>query len=211
MNFSLPDAQQKLLHLLAPKMHELGYYLAGGTALAIHFNHRLSVDLDWFTEQEIGDVMQLASTLKSTLELTVTSVAPGTLHAEAENVRLSFLEFRYPLLNPVTTSNAFECPIASLDDIACMKLSAIAQRGAKKDFVDLYTLIERHRPLPALLDLYRQKFRVEDIAPVLYGLVYFDDADNEPMPPLWQTEWKVIAQSFRKWVKKIDQGSPSNS
>lgn len=200
---SLPETQQKLLRLLAPRMQALGYYLAGGTALAICLEHRLSVDLDWFTEKPMGDAMQLAGELKAGLDLTVRSVSAGTLHAEADQVRLSFLEYPYALLNPISLSNAFNCPMASLDDIACMKLSAIAQRGAKKDFLDVYTLVQRHRPLREFLDLYREKYEVTDITAVLYGLVYFEDAQAEPDPLKWNTPWGDVMDAFRKWVKEI--------
>jgi len=200
---SLPEAQQKLLHLLAPRMEALGYYLAGGTALAIYFEHRLSVDLDWFTQKHMGDAMQLAGNLRTELDISITSTAPGTLHAEAEQVRLSFLEYPYPLINPISVSNEFKCPMASLDDIACMKLSAIAQRGARKDFLDVYTLVQQHRSLQELLDLYREKYQVSDIAAVLYGLVYFDDAKDEPDPPQWITPWGDVESAFRNWVKEI--------
>ena len=133
MDHSLPKPQQKILSLLGPKMQGLGYYLAGGTALAIYYQHRLSVALDWFTANQMGDAMLLARTLQDSLSLSITDVAPGTLHAIANQVRLSFFEYRYPILKPITITNDFNCPLASLDDIACMKLSALAQRGSKKD------------------------------------------------------------------------------
>jgi len=85
-----------------------------------------------------------------------------------------------------------------------MKLSAIAQRGSKKDFFDAYALCSAHRPLEQMLELYQQKFSVTDISPVLYGLVYFDDADEERDPLLLQEiQWSQVKQAFRDWVKAI--------
>ena len=98
----------------------------------------------------------------------------------------------------------FDCLVSSLDDIACMKLSAIAQRGSRKDFIDVYTLVQRYRSLPDLLDMYRKKYDVGDIASVFYGLVYFDDVEQEPLPKNWQGNWKEVVQSFQRWVKALD-------
>ena len=98
----------------------------------------------------------------------------------------------------------YGCRLASLDDLACMKLSAVAQRGAKKDFVDLYALGLYHRPLPDLLALYRQKYATNDIAHLLYALAYFDDADPERMPHLlWNFDWRTIKRATRSWVQDV--------
>jgi hypothetical protein len=84
-----------------------------------------------------------------------------------------------------------------------MKLSAVAQRGSKKDFVDLYILGLRHRPLDELLTLYQKRFAVGDIGHVLYGLSYFDDADQEPMPRLkGDLAWETVKVTIQNWVKE---------
>ena len=70
--------------------------------------------------------------------------------------------------------------MANLDDIACMRLSAIASRGSRKDFVDIYYLIKNFRSLEEYLKLYMDKFKNRDIGHVVRSLVYFDDAEIEP-------------------------------
>jgi len=86
--------------------------------------------------------MQLASSLQSSLPLEVTSVSSGTLYAMSGQVQLSFMEYRYPLLQPLVSSDEFGCHLAALDDIACMKLSAVAQRGVYHCKIQLgYNLI----------------------------------------------------------------------
>jgi predicted nucleotidyltransferase component of viral defense system len=74
------------------------------------------------------------------------------------------------------------CQLASLDDLTAMKLAAISQRGSRKDFLDIYELGIKHAPLKRMLELYEQKYAVDDIGHVLLGLSYFDDAEREPMP-----------------------------
>ena len=93
MDRYLPETQQILLRQLGPEMQTLGFYLAGGTALAIYYQHRLSVALDWFTQYPIGDSMLLASKLQDKLALTITDACPDRQGApQFPGVSLSFAE-----------------------------------------------------------------------------------------------------------------------
>ncbi len=193
------------LRSLGPGAESEGFYLAGGTAVALHLGHRRSADLDWFTEHPVGDFLLLGRRLFGLgIPLAVEAVAPGTLHGRLHGVRASFFEYRYPLLTPLTRWPECGCALASLDDLACMKLSAIAQRGAKKDFIDLYALAHNHRPLSELLDAYQRKYGILDIAHVIYGLSYFDTADSERTPPLlWNIDWRTAKRAIRGWVAQL--------
>jgi hypothetical protein len=83
-----------------------------------------------------------------------------------------------------------------------MKLSAIAQRGYKKDFVDLYALGMKSFSLKQMLRFYQRKFSLKDIGHVVFALTYFDDADKERMPVMaWRTQWKTIRATIQAWVK----------
>jgi hypothetical protein len=202
---ALSAAQAKVLRQLGPVATEQAFYLAGGTALAGYLGHRRSVDLDWFSSDRMEDALRLAQALGNVgVPFVVTQIAQGTLHGTVSRVRASFLEYRYPLLAPPTTWMEFACSLASLDDIACMKLSAVAQRGAKKDFIDLYALGLEHRPLHEMLQLYQRKYGIADIAHLLYALAYFDEADRERMPRmLWPVGWRHIKAIIRQWVKQV--------
>jgi hypothetical protein len=208
MNFfreGLTPQQSEVLSQMGAQMADRGFYLAGGTALTICLAHRRSVDLDWFSPQPMHDPFLLAQSLRDAgIPLLTSQTAPGTLHGQIGSVRVSFLEFRYPMLQPVKHWPEYGCDLASLDDLACMKLSAIAQRGSKKDFFDIHALVLRHRPLAEMLPLYRQKFSVTDLSPVLYGLVYFDDAEEEPAPALLrQVGWRTVKKDITGWLKEI--------
>jgi hypothetical protein len=201
---ALKAKQIKVLRQIGPLQQERGYYLAGGTALAIYFGHRFSVDLDWFIPTSMGDALILAESLRAGLKFVTEQTAPGTLHGTVAGVRVTFLEFRYPLLAPLAKWKDMGCSLAALDDLACMKLSALAQRGQRKDFCDIYALGTEHRPLKDMLGLYRRKFNVQDISPVLYGLSYFEDADSERMPRmLWKVGWRTIKSTIQDWVKEL--------
>ncbi len=162
-------------------------------------------DFDWFISTAMGDALALAELLRNEgLPFVTSQIAPGTLHGTISGLRVTFLEFRYPLLKPLTPWKEMNSSLASLDDLACMKLSAIAQRGQRKDFCDLYVLGIKHCSLAQMLDLYQQKFKVKDIGPILYGLAYFDDAENEPMPHmLMDLSWKTIKKTIQGWVKEL--------
>lgn len=209
MNFHpeiLTPKQKEVLQELGPWASEQrGFRLAGGTALAIYFGHRRSEDFDWFTEESIEDAHQLARDIEDHgFEWSTEQVSRGTLHGHIQGIRVTFLEFRYPLLREPMRWEDFQTALLSVDDIACMKLSAIAQRGARKDFVDLYALLEAYRDLPELLDLYGKKFNVEDIGHVLYSLSYFEDAEQEPMPEmLWDVQWNHLKAHLQERVESL--------
>lgn len=202
----LTPTQKEVLEELGPwATGQHGFRLAGGTALAIYFGHRRSEDFDWFTGQSIEDAHRLAQDIESHgFDWTTDQVSRGTLHGKIRGIRVTFLEFHYPLVAEPTHWQEFQTVLLSLDDIACMKLSAIAQRGARKDFVDLYALLEEHRDLPKLLDLYRKKFKVEDIGHLLYALSYFEDAEREPMPDmLWDVQWSDLKTRLQEQVESL--------
>lgn len=188
-------------------MKQWHFYLGGGTAIAFYIGHRHSVDLDWFTGEGITDALILAQNIRDEgMPFITGEVERGTLHGTISGIRVSFLEYRYPLLKPNISWPKFGCLIASLDDLACMKLSAIAQRGSKKDFVDIYALGLKYLSLREMLRLYQQKYSVEDIAHILYGLSYFDDADKERMPKMfWNIDWRTIKKTIQGWVREISR------
>jgi len=201
----LKNKQISVLRKIAPIIQPGAFHLAGGTALAIYFGHRVSEDLDWFTSNPMGDAMVLAQSLRSEeLNFVTEQIAPGTLHGAISGVRVTFLEFLYPLLKAPTQWQEMGCELASLEDLACMKLSAIAQRGARKDFCDIFALGKKQFSLDEMLVLYRKKFSVHDISPILYGLTYFDDAESERMPKmLWKVKWAEIKETIQSWLKAL--------
>lgn len=201
----LSAKQRKILPRLGSLLTTRQFYLAGGTALALRLGHRRSADFDWMTRRKLADPIRLAAGLRDALPaLRVTSSGPGTLHARANGVRISLLEYRYSLLRGLIAFKEFHCALASIDDLACMKLSALAQRGSRKDFVDVYALMAAHAPLDRLLKLYTRKFHLRDAAPVLYALAYFAQAEAEPMPSmLWRVNWERMKKTIQGAVRDL--------
>lgn len=204
---SLPLQQQETLRELGETAEQFGFYLGGGTAVAIHLGHRQSLDLDWFTVASIENPMDLAQQIqRRSVNLRVGSVQRGTLHGEVNGVRVSFLEFGYPPLQPTLSWPKYRCQIASLEDLATMKLLAVAQRGTKKDFVDVFAIGRNRLPLSDMLALYQERFSIGDKSRVVYSLCYFEDAESDPMPKmLWTVTWDEVRETIRSWVRSIAQ------
>ena len=171
-------------------------YLAGGTGLALSIGHRESVDLDFFSDTPIPVHHLAGMVLEKFVDASVDVQSHGTLHAQAKGTRISFFEYPYPLLRPVQLFGNVR--IADPVDIGCMKLSAIASRGSRRDFFDLY-VIARGRGLPRLLDLFDRKYskiRYSRLQ-LLKSLVYFEDAEADPMPQaLVDFNWNQVKQFF---------------
>lgn len=115
------------------------FYLAGGTALALYFGHRFSVDLDWFAK-DFSYTPSLRKELSNVGNLSVDSESTGTFNGSIDGVKVSFFRYPYPLIAP-TEFYKENVALAGLPDIAVMKLDAIATRGTYKDFFDMFVLL----------------------------------------------------------------------
>ncbi|MFH1294989.1 MAG: nucleotidyl transferase AbiEii/AbiGii toxin family protein [bacterium] len=166
------------------------FYLAGGTALALQLGHRKSIDLDFFTPNQLSNDLLTQSLIP--FKPTITQQDKMTLNTLIDNVKVSFLNYPYPLLEKTVRFQNIE--LASVLDIACMKLIAVAQRGTKKDFVDLYTILNTYK-LGEILQACEKKYQGVNYQRlhILKSLVYFDDANNDPNPDyLIPTNWNNI-------------------
>ena len=115
---------------------------------------------------------------------------------------------RYPLLARPRGVVDLAVPVLSLVDLVCMKLSAIASRGAARDFWDLHVMLERGTAggtLAGALDRYRKKFPADDVGHVVRSLAYFGDADTAPLPSgLDPARWRTIKADYETWVAAIE-------
>ena len=180
-----------------------GWFLAGGTALALQFGHRLSEDLVFFRAGAV-EPQALIEGLSRQGRLAIQSRAAGTLHVTLDRIRLSFLKAQAPLLFQGTLYRGMQ--ISDPRDIAVMKLVAIGGRGSRKDFVDLFFLLRSGIALDTIMDLVRKRFTGIDYNDyhLLKSLVYFDDAESEPMPRmLRRASWSEIKKTIIAEVKRF--------
>lgn len=183
-----------------------GFYLAGGTALALYFGHRFSVDLDWFAEK-FEYTLSFRRRLEKLGRLGIESESENTFNGTLNGVKVSFFEYPYPLIAPKISFKE-NAELAGLPDIAAMKLEAIGTRGSYKDFIDAYFLLQRYS-VEELLSFVRKKFSGIDYneAHLLKALTYLDDATGTEMPELiLQVSWQEVTDTIRRKVENYVKG-----
>jgi len=178
------------------------FYLAGGTGLALQTGHRRSVDLDFFSET-MFDEEALIQRLSGTQSFSVVSKAGSTLHTGIGGVKVSFLGYPYPVLFPFS----FFLGVRVVDprDIGCMKISAIAGRGTRRDFIDLY-IVSKEFGLAELLGLFKKKYSRANYSGIhiLKSLTYFDEAERDPMPDmLIRVSWNEVKTFFTRQIPAL--------
>jgi hypothetical protein len=171
------------------------FYLAGGTALALYLGHRYSYDLDFFTSRPFrNDTLRWEAETLGAFEVFTDS--PGTLEGRIGETRVTFLEYRYPMIQPL--SDFGRAKLASIRDIAAMKLSALSSRGSRKDFVDLF-FIKDFMDWPGILDDFKGKFANSGygLIHVVRSLAWFEEAEKEPMPVMIKPcSWEDVKRYF---------------
>lgn len=179
-----------------------GFYLAGGTGLALHLGHRRSVDLDLFRQAAFSPESLLPK-LQALGSIRIRQIEPGTVHFDLHETRASLLHYSYPLLFPLQRFRTVD--VADPREIACMKVSAIASRGTRRDFIDLYVVAQTHG-MHQILDWFRRKFAGTPYSRVhvLKSLVYFEDAEREPMPHmLVPLDWHAVKAFFTTEIPRL--------
>lgn len=198
---AIPQAAERVLEILAGNNMD-SFYLAGGTGLALQLGHRLSRDLDLFSAEPFSEEMLLGN-LKDVEKLSVVSKDRETLHLHIRGIKVSFLGYHYPVLFQFRSFMGMQ--VADPRDIACMKISAIAGSGSRRDFVDLYAIAKEYG-LDHLLDLFKKKYSQIDfnIVHALKSLTYFKDAEKEPIPKmLVDFSWDEVTEFFKKEATRL--------
>ncbi len=180
------------------------FYLAGGTALSLQLGHRRSVDLDLFSPSEdIPSVRAALETALAPFHPILADSAWGNLAYLAKGVRVGFYGYGFPLIAPPIEVDGVR--LASIEDIALMKLDALLSRAARKDFYDLY-FICRQIPLRQILDLAPKKYpSVRDFeSQTVKRLVYFENAETDADPILLQpVSWQQVKEFFIEQARSI--------
>lgn len=175
------------------------FLLVGGTSLALQIGHRVSVDLDLFafSDKEVSYVIEEINALG---KIRVVNQTSNILNLFIDDIKVDFVLYKYNFIStPVLTDGL---RLASVQDIAAMKLAAITGRGARKDFIDLFFLLKQY-PLSQLINFYRAKFPDGSDFLVFKSLTYFEDAEIEPMPKmLIPINWESVKSEIIQAVKK---------
>jgi hypothetical protein len=181
------------------------FYLAGGTGLALQIGHRDSVDFDFFCETDF-DTEKLFEKIKQLFyghKIIKTQEEKNALTVFVDDaIKISFFAYAYKLIGKIIDEPNLK--IASIEDIACMKLSAIVSRATNKDYIDLYFILQKFS-LKELLENLNQKLPDLDANLVLKSLVYFKDIIIEPIQ--FKNNYKVdfdeVSQFLQNQVKSL--------
>lgn len=168
------------------------YYLAGGTAVYYYLNHRKSDDLDFFTEEKknFSDFMDIFKKYE------ILYFSDNTIHLIIEGIKTSFFIYPYKLLKKFNYLE--DLKIASLEDILCMKISSVLDRGSRKDFYDLYFILNHLKiSKKEIYLMFFKKFGNFNPLIINKGLLYFSDAEKEPeLKLIKRIKWKEVKDFF---------------
>ncbi len=178
-------------------------YLAGGTSLALQLGHRMSVDLDFFT-QEVFNENLVATELSQLSSFAEDQRAWASVLGKIGQTKFSIFHYKYKLISPLLSFENIK--LAGKKDIAAMKIHAISDRGVKRDFVDVFMLAKEFT-LDQMLDFYDEKYGSldEKLYILIKGLSYFADADDDMPKMLISLEWEKIKKFFTRETERLSK------
>jgi len=213
---AVPPQTRKALDAIQSLPGLGGFYLAGGTALALQIGHRVSRDLDFFTSTNKLEAPERAAIAERLAELpdgAIKSQSDTMIFAGVMGVEASFIYQHHALVQ--RPEKLAGLSVATVMDIALTKLAAVKDRGTRRDFVDLYC-VRDIAPLGALFDLLPQKYydREDFGLHLAYALRYFEDAENDPRelvmlrPVRWVNVMKYCEAGARVLTRRLTGLSP---
>lgn len=202
---SYDTVEPSSLSLLKALMQEDAFNdmrLVGGTALALQYGHRQSIDLDFFGELNC-DTEETKAVLSKYGQVTVLKETETIRIYIVNNIKVDFVHYScYPWIDDAIREN--DIRLASAKDIAAMKINAIEGRGTRKDFVDIYYILE-HFTLSEIMNFYKEKYPNYSDFRALMSLTYFEDAEQQPMPKMFdKTSWTDMKQKILEEVRKYN-------
>lgn len=181
------------------------WYLAGGTALALQAGHRRSLDLDFFTQKTNFDNAELLERFSRNTDWETEINKKNTVYGKLFNAKASFIAYPFFVPKQKYVEYGSISVLQSLD-IAVMKITAISQRGRKRDFFDLYWCAKNIEPLENLIRRLKTQYPsvAHDYHHILKSMVYFEDAESDPMPEIYfKATWREVKKFFRKEIPII--------
>jgi predicted nucleotidyltransferase component of viral defense system len=179
------------------------FYLVGGTALALYYGHRESIDIDLFTNLAF-DTELLLEKLTNHFSYQLTYSANQTLKGFISGVKVDIITHAYSYIGPLYRESGLS--LISEKDIIAMKLNAISISGQRsKDFIDIYYALN-HFSIAEIISFYVEKYRQFNSTHVLKSLIYFDDVDLIDWPVLIKDpdlKWETVKQRIKREVMSM--------
>ena len=197
---AVADSTLELLKKLQSKDYLGEFYLAGGTALALYWGHRQSIDLDLFTSHDF-DPVSLLDQIQQDFDLQLLFTSTNTIKGYINGVNVDFIAHKYPLLQVPYHEKGMR--ILSEEDILAMKLNAVSVSGQRaKDFVDIFFGLNNHS-LAQMVGYYQEKYDQKQASHVMKSLVYFDEVDLADWPVMLKQpdlKWDEVKTRIEKAV-----------
>jgi predicted nucleotidyltransferase component of viral defense system len=177
------------------------FSLVGGTALALRYGHRSSIDLDLFYHERFDQpliVSKLEEHFKQRFVYKQQQTQFG-IFCFIDEIKVDIVHFPHLPISPIVKENGIRS--YSSADIAAMKIQAILGRGKKKDFWDLYELLQ-HFSLQQIMDWHKQKYPSQMLAiSIPHAITYFVDAEESETPVSFKNQtWESVKKGIQRTV-----------
>lgn len=198
---TITDTMQNVARVIFENL-DTGYYLAGGTALALCIGHRKSVDLDYFILKPI-DTLALKTRISEVFAQSKVEILfeqKNTLWCTIDGVKVSFISRFDILLEPVQTADCFR--IAGIKDITMMKLSAVCGREEYKDYFDLVCIAEQ-TDVRSWVSWWQEVYPEQDITSWVVALSAVDSVQKIPLDITENFKTKNVSGDIKNVVQEV--------
>ncbi len=189
-----------LIKSLQQKEYLKDFHLAGGTALALYWGHRKSIDIDLFCDTSF-DAAYLLEEIQQEFTFELFLTASNTLKGSINNIKVDFIAHRYPYVESPVVMNGIN--LLHEHDILAMKLNAISISGQRsKDFIDIWYAFKKYE-ISDMIGFYMAKYNQPQASHVLKSLIFFDDVDLADCPELIKDpglKWEEVRKDIEKNV-----------
>ncbi len=172
------------------------FALVGGTNLSLKIGHRLSTDLDIFSNEDFESDAVIPAIKALYPQFDVVRKTKRSFAGTIDELKVDIVLHQYPYLNEIEEIEGIR--FVSIPDVVAMKLNAISKRGAKKDFYDLAHLLDLYS-IEEMLEFFKTKYSNQEIGFVVHSMYYFEDAEKQNDPvSLKNDSWEEIKKKIKK-------------
>jgi predicted nucleotidyltransferase component of viral defense system len=197
---AVPPPALALLKTISTFEQLNSFGLGGGTNIALRLGHRLSVDLDFFTNAEFDTQPLFHLIVKKLPSSELLYEKNQTMMFSINDIKVDFVLYPFPWLKPFDISDNIR--FLSFEDIIPMKLQAVSNRNLKRDYWDIASLLNKYA-LDKMMNFFRKKFPQIDIGYIIHNLTDFEKADTEPDPDILDNKtWEDVKHQLTSAVNK---------
>ncbi len=198
LDYLLPKTKELLLTLIDDCPFLKNYVLVDGSALSLHLCHRKSEDLDFFTYGDAFSKQEILNYIKNFNQKEVINQSNEQIDVLLNGVKVTFFNARWSFLKPNTKENF---NLASLEQIAAIKVNVLFLRAKYRDYYDLYFLAKEAM---SLREIFKSSEKVvEGVTYKLFitALLYVDDIEDDAIDYLEPRE-KITKKAIRDFFEK---------